>query len=120
MTKAMRRSKRKGASRGRPPMARMNANTAHVGQTDTTSTTAGTARAATANRPFFSPSVRGPQSLIFPGMVMLGCWLMAFTFFFLSTEQNHLLFGVMAGLMALLWTFSFGVRARKLLGRTRT
>jgi len=48
-------------------------------------------------------------------MVMLGCWLMAFTLFFLDTEPNHALFGGMAALMALLWTFSFGVRARKLL-----
>ena len=67
------------------------------------------------NRPFLSPTVRGPQSLIFPGRVMLGCWLMAFTLFFLDTEPNHALFGGMAILMALLWTFSFGVRVRKLL-----
>ena len=67
------------------------------------------------NRPFLSPTVRGPQSLLFPGMVMLGCWLMAFTLFFLDTEPTHALFGGMAILMALLWTFSFGVRVRKLL-----
>jgi hypothetical protein len=48
-------------------------------------------------------------------MVMVGCWLMAFTLFFLDTEANHALFGGMAALMALLWTFSFGVRVRKLL-----
>jgi hypothetical protein len=71
------------------------------------------------NRPFLSPTVRGPQSLIFPGMVMLGCWLMAFTLLFLDTEPNHTLFGGMAALMALLWTFSFGVRVRKLLLKSR-
>ena len=69
----------------------------------------------TANRPFLSPAVRGPQSLIMPGMVALGCWLMAFTLFFLSTDPNRNLFGGMALLMAALWTFSFGTRARKLL-----
>ncbi|MFL5659228.1 MAG: hypothetical protein ACJ8CB_34220 [Ktedonobacteraceae bacterium] len=67
------------------------------------------------NRPFLSPGVRGPQSLILPGMVALGCWGMAFSFIVLTTEANHILFGGMAMLMALLWTFSFGVRLRKLL-----
>ncbi|HJT59313.1 MAG TPA: hypothetical protein VJ761_22590 [Ktedonobacteraceae bacterium] len=70
---------------------------------------------ASANRPFASSGVRGPQSLIMPGMVALGCWLMAFTLFFLSTDPNRNLFGGMAVLMAALWTFSFGTRARKLL-----
>ena len=68
-----------------------------------------------ANRGFLSPGVRGPQSLIMPGMVAMGCWLMAFTLFFLSTDPNRNLFGGMAVLMAALWTFSFGIRMRKLL-----
>ncbi len=67
------------------------------------------------NRLFLSPGVRGPQSLILPGMVALGCWGMAFSFLVLTTESNHILFGGMAVLMALLWTFSFGMRLRKLL-----
>jgi hypothetical protein len=67
------------------------------------------------NRSILSPGVRGPQSLILPGMVVLGCWGMAFSFFVLSTEPNHNLFGGLAVLMALLWTFSFGIRLRKLL-----
>jgi hypothetical protein len=50
-----------------------------------------------------------------PGMVAAGCWLMAFTLFFLSTDPNRNLFGGMAVLMAALWTFSFGTRMRKLL-----
>lgn len=66
------------------------------------------------SRPFVSPVVR-VQSLIMPGMVALGSWLMAFTLFFLSTDPNRNLFGGMAVLMAALWTFSFGTRARKLL-----
>jgi hypothetical protein len=68
-----------------------------------------------ANRGFLSPGVRGPQSLIMPGMVAMGCWLMAFTLFFLSTDPNRNLFGGMAVLMAALWTFSFSIRMRKLL-----
>ncbi|TMB86002.1 MAG: hypothetical protein E6J44_07225 [Chloroflexi bacterium] len=67
------------------------------------------------NSLFLSPGVRGPQSLIIPGMVALGCWGMAFSFLVLTTESNHILFGGMAVLMALLWTFSFGMRLRKLL-----
>jgi hypothetical protein len=70
---------------------------------------------ASAATPFFSPAVRGPESLIFPAMVALGCWGMVVYFLFLTGEANHILFGGMAVLMALLWTFSFGVRVRKLL-----
>jgi hypothetical protein len=65
--------------------------------------------------PFLSPSVRGPESLIFPAMVALGCWGIVIYFLFLTGEANHILFGGMAVLMALLWTFSFGTRVRKLL-----
>ena len=68
-----------------------------------------------ANRRFFSPAVSGPQNLIFPAMVALGCWLMAFTLIFLTSDPNRYLIGGMAVLMAMLWTFSFGVRVRKLL-----
>src|SRR2546421_753483 len=67
------------------------------------------------NRPFLSPRVRGPESLIWPTMVALGCWGMAFSFFVFSRDANHVLFAGMAVLMALLWTFSVGVRIRKLL-----
>src|SRR5947209_20088419 len=69
----------------------------------------------TPNRPFLSPRVRGPESLIWPTMVALGCWGMAFSFFVFSRDANHVLFAGMAVLMALLWTFSVGVRVRKLL-----
>jgi hypothetical protein len=48
-------------------------------------------------------------------MVTLGCWGMAFSFFVFSSDANHVLFAGMAALMALLWTFSVGVRVRKLL-----
>ncbi|MDQ6645181.1 MAG: hypothetical protein M3Y76_12100, partial [Chloroflexota bacterium] len=62
------------------------------------------------NRPFLSPRVRGPESLIWPAMVALGCWGMAFSFYVFSRDANHELFAGMAVLMALLWTFSVGVR----------
>src|SRR5947209_20234875 len=58
---------------------------------------------ARVNRPVQSPLVRGPQSLIFPSMVALGCWGMAFTFLFLSNDPNCTIYGVMAVLMALMW-----------------
>ncbi len=67
------------------------------------------------NRRFLSPAVSGPQSLIFPAMVALGCWLMAYTVVFLTNDPNRYLLGGIAVLIALLWTFSLGVRVRKLL-----
>jgi hypothetical protein len=68
-----------------------------------------------ANRSFFTPRVAGPQSLIFPAMVAAGCWLMAYTLMFLTNDTNRYLIGGLAVLMALIWTFSFGMRVRKLL-----
>ena len=72
-----------------------------------------------AYRTFFSPKVAGPQSLIMPAMVAAGCWLMAYTLMFLTNDTNRYLIGGLAVLMALLWTFSFGVRVRKLLNQQR-
>lgn len=72
------------------------------------------------NRRFLSPAVTGPQNLIFPAMVAVGCWLMAFTLIFLTNDPNRYLIGGMAVLIALLWTVSFGVRVRKLLLRQRS
>ncbi len=71
------------------------------------------------NRGFLSPSVSGPQSLVFPAMVALGSWGMAFTIIFLTSDPNRYLFGGMAVLIALFWSFSFGIRLRKLLLRQR-
>jgi hypothetical protein len=73
-----------------------------------------------ANRRFLSPAVSGSQSLIFPAMVAIGCWLMAFTLIFLTNDPNRYLFGGIAVLIALLWSYSFGVRVRKLLLRQRS
>jgi hypothetical protein len=66
------------------------------------------------NRRFVSPRVAGPQSLILPSMVALGCWGMAFSFIYFYNDPNHLLFAGMAALMALLWSYSVFVRIRKL------
>jgi hypothetical protein len=71
------------------------------------------------NRGFLSPSVSGPQSLVFPAMVGLGSWGMAFTLIFLTNDPNRYLIGGMAVLIALFWSFSFGIRLRKLLLRQR-
>lgn len=62
-----------------------------------------------------TPVVRGPQSLLFPAMVALGCWGMVIYFLFLSVEANHILFGAMTVLMALIWSFIFSVRIRRML-----
>ncbi|TME08960.1 MAG: hypothetical protein E6I80_08965 [Chloroflexi bacterium] len=76
--------------------------------------TTATGRTNTNNRPL-SPGVRRPQSLVWPVMVALGCWGMAFSFFVFSNDPNHVLFAGIAVLMALMWTFSVVVRIRKLL-----
>jgi len=72
------------------------------------------AQAAVANRRFVSPRVAGPQSLILPAMVALGCWGMAFSFAYFYNDPNHFLFAGMAALMALLWSYSVYIRIRKL------
>lgn len=55
----------------------------------------------------------GTQALVMSAMVSVGCWGMAFAFTFLTNEQNHLLFGGIAAVMALMWSVSFGMRIRK-------
>src|SRR6266581_4007560 len=56
----------------------------------------------------------GYQGLIMPGMVALGCWGLAISFIFFTPDPNHLLYGAIAVLMALMWSFSFGLRLRRL------
>lgn len=60
-------------------------------------------------------SLSKTQGLIWPALVSLGCWGMAISFFFFSTDPNHMVFGLLVVVMALLWTFSFGVRVRKMM-----
>jgi hypothetical protein len=89
--------------------------------------TIGTARSANAQnavqqpagttsmrRPLATPA-SGSRGLIWPALVSLGCWGMAVSFFFFSNDPNHMLFGALVVIMALLWTFSFGVRMRKMM-----
>ena len=90
-------------------------NTRNVSVTPVSKASANGTNATLANRPFLSPAVSGPQKLILPAMVASGCWLMAYTLVFLTNDPNRYIFGGMAVLMGLLWTFSFGVRVRKLL-----
>ncbi len=103
----------KSRKRKRGPASKGTQNASTLTNSSVKTTTSG--RASATNRPFLSPSARGPQSLIWPVMVSLGCWGMAFSFFVFSKDANHVLFAGMAALMGLLWTFSVGVRIRKLL-----
>ena len=69
-----------------------------------------------------SPSAQfgaaGSSGVLMTGMVTLGCWGMMIFFFFLYSDPNHVLFGCFAAFMALIWSYSFGVRLRKLLRHT--
>ncbi len=56
-----------------------------------------------------------PHNLFFSGMVALGCWGMALSFFVFDTEPNHMLLGGMVLLMAVGWSAAFGMRLRKFL-----
>ena len=81
----------------------------------------GGTRTASLNRPPGRPlnSLARPasslQGLIWPALVSLGCWGLAVSFFFFSNDPNHVVFGALVVIMALLWTFSFVLRLRKVL-----
>lgn len=70
---------------------------------------------AAVRRRAVAPKPRPLQDLIFPIMVALGCWGMAFTLAFFYTDPNRFLFAGMAALMALLWTYNAVTRIRKAL-----
>jgi len=112
MPKAQKR--RRAPARGSTSQSRV-ANAKQGTSNGRPDSTRGATGPASVDRRFISPRVSGPQSLIFPGMVALGCWLMAYTLMFLTTDPNRFLFGGLAVLIALLWSFSLGVRVRKLL-----
>src|SRR5436309_14592433 len=65
-------------------------------------------RANSPNRALQSPKARGPESLIWPVMVKLGCWGMAFSLLVFSTAADQVLFAGLAVLMALLWALRVG------------
>jgi hypothetical protein len=54
------------------------------------------------------------QGLLMPGLVALGCWGLAISFAFFSTDPNRLIWGGMAALMGVMWSFSLWRRLRKL------
>ena len=112
MPKAQKR--RRAPARGSTSQSRI-ANAKQGASNGRADSTRGAAKPVSGDRRFLSPRVSGPQSLILPGMVALGCWLMAYTLMFLTTDPNRYIFGGFAVLIALLWSFSFGVRVRKLL-----
>jgi hypothetical protein len=73
---------------------------------------------ASAESPVKSQVVRrrassGTQGLVMAGMVALGCWGMAVSFIFFTTDPNRYAYGGIAVLMALMWSSMFGVRLRK-------
>jgi hypothetical protein len=53
------------------------------------------------------------QGLVMAGMVALGCWGMAVSFIFFTTDPNRYIYGGIAVLMALMWSSMFGIRLRK-------
>jgi hypothetical protein len=123
MPKTYKRRKAAGkasTSQARAASTQVSASSTHKASPTTVSNAnANGTNRALANRPLFSPRVAGPQSLIFPAMIAAGCWLMAYTLMFLTNDTNRYLIGGLAVLMALLWTFSFGMRVRKLLIQRR-
>jgi hypothetical protein len=66
-------------------------------------------------RPFIAPPVRGVQSLLWPLFAALAFWALAASFYFFLNDPDHILYAFMAVLVALLWSFSFSVRLRRLL-----
>jgi hypothetical protein len=120
------------AQKRRKAPARVGTMQSHIANTNQTASSSQKSREAPAgsgnvagtgttniNRSFLSPSVSGPQSLVFPAMVALGSWGMAFTLIFLTNDPNRYLIGGMAVLIALFWSFSFSIRMRKLLLQQR-
>jgi hypothetical protein len=49
-----------------------------------------------------------------PSLVALGCWGLAFSFIFLTSDANHYLYGGMAVVMALMWTVMVGMRITRM------
>ena len=54
------------------------------------------------------------QALVMPALVALGCWGLAISFAFFSSDPNRLIWAGMAAVMGLIWSFSFWLRLRKI------
>src|SRR5579884_1460291 len=107
MPKASKRKAKKSS------LARSNSNAVRQNEARHTAS----ANSGVADRRFVSPRVAGPQSLVMPMLVALGCWGMAISLVLFYTDPNRFLFAGMAVLMALLWTYSVIIRMRKLLAQ---
>jgi hypothetical protein len=66
-----------------------------------------------APRPRSGGMMQGTQGLMMSAMVALGCWGLAAYYTFVMNDSNHFLFGGFAAVLALLWSFSFGLRVRR-------
>lgn len=78
-------------------------------QTASVSTTAASpARARRASQR--NASTGSMLTLVFPAMVALGCWGMAFTLAYFYSDPNRYLYAGMAALMGLFWTYSLYIR----------
>lgn len=110
-----RQRKKSGARKSSQQKASIAASSAGVKATDSARAEVGTGRttrsARTAERPSGFQQIQGT---FFPALVALGCWGMAFSFFFFYADPNRNLYAGMAALMALLWTISFVLRLRKM------
>lgn len=65
-----------------------------------------------------APNALNYQTLIMPAMVMLGCWGLAVSFAFFTTEPNRFLYAGMAVVMGLMWAVSLGIRLRRLMQKS--
>ncbi|MBV9691916.1 MAG: hypothetical protein JO202_19645 [Ktedonobacteraceae bacterium] len=88
-----------------------------VARTNSSSTTTANAVNASVARRACTTRASDPLSLFMPAMVVLGCWGLAIFFSVFSADPNRLLFAGMAVLMALMWSFSLGLRLRKMMQR---
>jgi hypothetical protein len=57
---------------------------------------------------------RGTQNLVMSAMIALGCWGIAISFIFFTSDPNRYLYSGMAALIAIMWSSIFGMRIRKL------
>ena len=61
-----------------------------------------------------NPRTKAAENLMMPSLVALGCWGLAFSFIFLTSDTNHYLYGGMAIIMALMWTIMVGMRVARM------
>ena len=61
-----------------------------------------------------NPRAKAMENLLMPSLVALGCWGLAFSFIFLTSDTNHYLYGGMAVVMALMWTVMVIMRVNKM------